>query len=370
MAGETNKLSKNGFKLDTLSKKPLSMQLADTLKAAIVRGVWKVGDVLPGIHELAAGCHTSEKVPRLALEMLAKEGWTRSRRGVGAVVTDRDGYRHRDGVPILLPMHIRGWSHYFAELVFTLDAALLSAGCRVVLFARGHSLERSYYRLLAEMLKERWSLVLTFGRMAEIRRLTENSGWPFATVGMDMPEYVSQNPSWVGGINIYCGKALPELVRACVRKNVRRVIQLGYGNGAFDATSIMAVADMKVESCNVPVQTSPDAIYRASMALMRRILGRGRAALPDLFLFVDDFVAQGALFVLASEGIRVPEDVKVVTLVNRGCGLTWPVPLARMEMDPVAHGRAIAKAVNSYIKTGMFPAVTTLGSVWRSGETF
>ena len=76
-------MSKTGFTLDSLSNKPLSMQLADALKAAMVRGAWKVGDVLPGIHELAAGCHTSEKVPRLALEMLAKEGWTRSRRGVG-----------------------------------------------------------------------------------------------------------------------------------------------------------------------------------------------------------------------------------------------------------------------------------------------
>ena len=370
MAGEVNKMLKTGFMLDPLSNKPLSMQLADALKAAMVRGTWKVGDVLPGIHELAACCHTSEKVPRLAFEMLAEEGWIRSRRGVGAVVTDRGGHMHGDGARILLTMHVKGWCHYFAELVFTLDSALFSSGCRVVLFARGHSLERSYYRMLAEMLKERWSLVLTFGRMAEVRRLTENSGWPFTNVGMDMPEYVSQTPSYVGGINIHCGKALPELVRACVRKNVRHVIQLGYGNGAFDATSIMAVAGVRVESCNVPVQTSPDAIYRAAMAVMRRILERGRTMLPDMFLFVDDFVAQGALFVLASKGIRVPEDVKVVTLANRGCGLTWPVPLARMEMDPVAHGRAIAKAVAAYIKTGTFPAVTTLGSVWRSGETF
>ena len=363
-------MSKTGFRLDTLSNKPLSMQLADALKAAIVRGAWKAGDVLPGIHELAARCHTSEKVPRLAFEMLAEDGWIRSRRGVGAVVMDRGGHMRGDGARILLPMHIRGWSHYFAELVFTLDSALLSSGCRVTLLLRGHGLERSYYRMLAEMLKERWSLVLTFGRTAEVLRLTGNSGWPFATVGLDMPAYVSQNSACVGGINIYGGKALPDLVRACVSKNVRHVIQLGYGNGAFDATSIMSVAEVKVESCNVPVQTSPDAIYRASIAVMRRILGRGRAALPDMFLFIDDFVAQGALFVLASKGIRVPEDVKVVALVNRGCGLTWPVPLARMEMDPVAHGKAIAKAVASYIKTGRFPAVATLGSVWRPGDTF
>ncbi|MBQ9740013.1 MAG: GntR family transcriptional regulator, partial [Kiritimatiellae bacterium] len=70
-------------------KKPLAMQLADVLRSGVVHGAWKVGDVLPGIHELAAQCRVSEKVPRKALAILADEGWIDPKRGVGSVVIER-----------------------------------------------------------------------------------------------------------------------------------------------------------------------------------------------------------------------------------------------------------------------------------------
>ena len=60
--------------LDPEVKKPLTQQLAELLRKGIVGGSWKAGDVLPGIHELARMCNTSEKVPRKALSILAAEG--------------------------------------------------------------------------------------------------------------------------------------------------------------------------------------------------------------------------------------------------------------------------------------------------------
>jgi len=50
--------------LDPLDNTPLSMQLASTVKKAIMRGKYKPGEVLPGIHELATQCNTSVKVDR------------------------------------------------------------------------------------------------------------------------------------------------------------------------------------------------------------------------------------------------------------------------------------------------------------------
>ena len=357
------------FKLDVLSNKPLSMQLADALKSAIARGVWKVGDVLPGIHELAARCNTSEKIPRNALERLAAEGWTRSKRGVGSVIVDR-GVDMRGKGRVLLYIRIKGWSHYFSELIFTLNARLLAAGCNMVLVSGEHGRPQSDGRILAEMLKERWSLVLVCGRSAEVRRLVADSGWPFAIMEMCVPEAPCIHPSCVGNIGVFCNKAIPDFVRACSRRNVKHMVQFGYGNGAFDVTPMLSVADVKVESVNVPPQNTPWAIYRASMAMMRQFLRNRRRTLPDTFLFTDDFVAQGALFVLNVSTLRVPEDVKIVTLANRGCGLVWPIPLSRIEMDPVFHGRAIAKAVVSYVQTGVFPSGVKLGSVWKPGGTF
>jgi len=187
---------------------------------------------------------------------------------------------------------------------------------------------------------------------------------------LNMPKTVLAHPACVGGIDIRCGKAMPDFVQACIQRKVKHVVQLGYGTGAFDVTSMLTVAGVKVESVNVPPQSSPNAIYRASMMTMKRILRYHRSALPDIFLFVDDFVSQGALFALQASGVRIPEDVKIVMLANRGCGLTWPVPLTRLEMDPVEHGRAMANAITSYLETGRIPSGISLGSAWKQGETF
>ena len=78
------------------------------------------------------------------------------------------------------------------------------------------------------------------------------------------------------------------------------------------------------------------------MEQLRTRLAPGNA-LPDLILFTDDFVAFGGLMALSELRLRVPEDVKVLTMANRGFAPVFPVSLARVEIDPVANGGAIAE---------------------------
>ena len=101
---------------------------------------------------------------------------------------------------------------------------------------------------------------------------------------------------------------------------------------------------------------------------MRKFIAKNK--LPDLFLFADDYLAQGALIALAVTGVRIPEDVAVVTHANKGLGPVWVKPLSRMEMDPLDHARKIADAISVYLKTGIFPSGIELGSVWKKGDTF
>ena len=51
-------------------KTPPSMLLAATIEKSIVRGEWKVGDVLSSIHELAAMMNVGIKTSRKALDIL------------------------------------------------------------------------------------------------------------------------------------------------------------------------------------------------------------------------------------------------------------------------------------------------------------
>ena len=69
------------IKLDSNLAVPLFMQLAAALKEEIARGRWKPGDVLPTVRELSQNyAQASVKTSRRALEVLAKEGWTKPRR--------------------------------------------------------------------------------------------------------------------------------------------------------------------------------------------------------------------------------------------------------------------------------------------------
>ena len=77
---------------------------------------------------------------------------------------------------------------------------------------------------------------------------------------------------------------------------------------------------------------------------MDAVIGRlgGKKDLPDLLLFSDDYVAFGGLVGLAACGIRIPDEMRVVTLSNVGFEPVFPVSLAQIRVDPRANGAAIA----------------------------
>ena len=103
---------------------------------------------------------------------------------------------------------------------------------------------------------------------------------------------------------------------------------------------------------------------------MRRWLAVNGRRLPDLILFTDDWVAHGGLMALDECGIRIPEDVFVASHAVKGHGPVWRKPLARLEMDPFAHARIVAKSVKAYLHGADFPGDMLLGSVWNPGKTF
>lgn len=354
--------------LDPLDNAPLTMQLAAALKKAIVKGVWKVGDVLPGIHDLAAECNTSERVPRTVLAQLAAEGWVRPRRGVGSVVVDRGENMHEVG-RVLMYVRDTGWSYYSAKLVSTLTAHLRTTGYSVATISAGSRSEALACRRLETVLKERWSLVLLMGAGAVARQMASESGRPFALLGDGAPLPACTDPGYIGRIEIRIGKALPDFIREAVRRNVRRVVQFMYAEGCFDVTPMLTTAGVAVETVRIARKDTPEEVSRGALQAMRQVLKGKRDSLPDLFVFTDDYVAQGALLALSAAAVRIPEDVKVSTHANRGLGPVWTAPLTRMEMDPVAHGHAVAKAVVGYLKTGAFPTGIVLGSIWKPGAT-
>ena len=342
------------------------MQLADALRSGVVRGIWKVGDILPGIQELAAQCRVSEKVPRKALAILAGEGWIEPKRGVGSVVVERGCLPRMNG-RILIYVRETGCSYYFSKLLVVLESRLHSRGYGVSVIRVGECREKYGCIKLKKMLKERWTLTLLIGANTEGRRVIAESGCPFVLIGDGRPLPKCTDPSCLAKIEIISRKALSEFMCEFAHRNIRRVVQFKYAEGAFDVTDTFRCSEVHVENINISRKSSPEKVSSASLCEMQRFIAKNK--LPDLFLFTDDYIAQGALTALAHAGVRIPEDVSVVTHANKGLGPVWVKPLSRMEMDPLDHANKIADAVSEYLKTGVPPSGIELGSVWKNGDT-
>ena len=345
----------------------MSMQLAVAVKKLVMHGRLRPGDVLPGIHALAADCGVSAKVSRRALAILAEEGWTKPMRGVGSVVVDR-GMAVREKGRVLFYVRETGYSYYCAEFMATLEKRLSARGYGISSVSAVARSESAAVRRLEAALKERWSLVVMMGGGAEARGLVAESGWPFVLVGDGAPLPRFSAPTCIGRFEIRSGKAIPDFIRECVRRNVSRVVQFKYAEGAFDVADMLTHAGIEVKTVRVPRKSSPEEVSRAALTEMRKIAAK--RPLPGLFLFTDDYLAQGALTALAVAGVRMPEDVAVVTHANKGLGPVWDKPLSRLEMDAAAHADAVSRAVADYLKTGVHPPELDLGSVWKPGATF
>lgn len=64
---------------------------------------------------------------------------------------------------------------------------------------------------------------------------------------------------------------------------------------------------------------------------------------PDGLLICDDNLLMGAAMAILQLGIRVPEDLLVVTHFNKGSGLVNPFPITKLEFDPDACAQVICE---------------------------
>jgi hypothetical protein len=89
-----------------------------------------------------------------------------------------------------------------------------------------------------------------------------------------------------------------------------------------------------------------------------RDIWRSPAGRPDGLLISNDVVARDAAIAISELGVRVPDELLVVTHTNRGSGQWYPFPVAQLEVDPAADAAAMAQAALRALGTPT-PATTT-----------
>lgn len=347
----------------------LEIQFADWLKGEISRGRFPADAPLPGIVELARSCRVSTTTVRSALRQLAVEGWVRPVRHVGSVVLrmrTADIKRKR----VLLWECGTFFCYYSDQFFSALRTALLCGKESATIAVANGVLGRNPYIQLTEQLRESWDIVISHGNNLEANRMIEAAGHPFVIVGNGERVNHSVAENCKGVVEVLSSLALQEFARKCVKKRVRTVFQVLCQKGAYDANDILSREGITVRTFHTPHLSTPEAVTRAGFEVVHSWFGRDCPKLPDLVLFTDDYIAQGGLMALKMHGVRIPEDVAVVSHANKGHGPVWEKPLSRMEMNPISHAAVVAKAVRAFLKGRPFPEGIVLGSVWKNGQTF
>ena len=152
-----------------------------------------------------------------------------------------------------------------------------------------------------------------------------------------------------------------------------RGISLLGEESVLDIRPFATDAKLSVETWDIPRGTNRSGVENITHTVQCAFLNRiaaNRRWLPDVLLFRDDYVARGALSALLSAGVRIPEEVRVVTLSNRGNCPVFPKTLARIEIDPVRCGIVNAEHVLSALGTGTRGREGTAEYHFVRGATF
>ena len=357
------------FRIDRKIAKTFTMQIVDGFKKAIDAGFYPEGTLLPPRKELAGKLGVSECVVRSAMERIAAEGLIVGRPRIGFTVQKARPCGCFSSILVITSGVVGSYSSCVYEQAF--QSVLIRAGYRPVPVPLGQERHVDYGTVRRALADKPDFVVIRTAKQhtREVTRLVSRAGVPYdirrTPQDRTMASFRRKGRDY--------GGAVGDFVRACIRAKICSVWQCDFGRVTLmDAVPALRKSGISAERKSLLTGDWVDdleAIQRQAAKAMSRLLDSG--PLPDLLFFTDDYLTLGALPVLLSHGIRIPEDVCVVTLANRGFGPVFTKPFARIEVDSYRDGLRFGEDVLEWLRTGK-PATDrpSNGAVYIPGETF
>lgn len=356
------------FKIDKASGKGLVELTVAGIRRAILDGAYAAGEVLPTQDEMAKALDVSIRVTREALAKLAEEGLVSARGRRGTVVLPL-GTRKWKGRIVYLHSPYVG-SYHFARFGETLAEELSAAGwlfSSVTAPLPTGEADKAVDAFVMAHCRDA-DLVLVRGCIDYAAQAVDACGVPWIAL-IDRVEGEFANCKGVAPSMMI--NAVQDFVLHCRQAGVKRVVAMNL-RPRPDLEEGLAHADIAYESWIVaPYDLNTLESYpQSAMEAMIGRYGKAERDLPDLFVFTDDYLARGALMALLALGIRVPQDVRVATLANKGFAPVFPVSLTRVEVDPVNCGEVTAQCVLSYLANGRLPDDAFSNYTYIKGASF
>lgn len=326
------------FVLSRETRTDLITQVADGLRHAITTEYFKRDDLLPTIIEMADELGVSEIVTRRAVKRLTKEGIINPRRGLGIRVCGLDQKTWQGQI---LFVHQATDNTFYHSVVYGVVRDFLQSHNYLVQVVSVTPADRrkGYQNLRAELGRS-ISLAILTGLANGVDKVLAEKEIPF----VHFARHIS--PLAVKGVQQHWERAVPQVIEHCRACNVHSVIQTHFEADVFDADDAFRQAGLSYQRLKIAPMTGfgrPESVVRGSMAVFAKGVPQIDGKPADLVLFDDDYVAQGAFLSFIKQGVRIPEDVQIITLSNKSLGPVFYTPLTRYEMRPEEHGLVLAK---------------------------
>lgn len=367
-------ITKFPFSISRTSDISLTEQVVEGVREAIYSGHWTDGQPLPTRETFVRTLGVSKNVVQRAVARLVAEGLVSSHARCGCIVRRPCGRKAVRRVLEVTPG--RECSFWHARFVSALRECLTREGvlCESVSLPRTEGGRLSFELLDYRLLQRPDVLVVSVGRAeaAPLLRRLDRLSIPYVLTSGDMPD--GRHPQLLArpaedGVQA----ALAAFVADCRRAGVRSVLWFAWGEGErLDPRPLLAKAGIYVETLTlspdvISTISSLDDVQAAAGSLMRARLRRG--PLCDLIFSTDDYMTMGVLPVLFERGVRIPEDVRFVTLLNKGFSPALTKTWACIEANPGRQGEALAARIVAWLKGGAFVALPVARAYVR-GETF
>lgn len=357
------------YALDPAAAETLTKQLTENLRRAISNGIYKAGTVLPGIRQMAKLCGTSLHVPIAALKTLTEDGLIKARPRIGCVVLGRSRKNWHGRV---LLVHVGAHCNY-NQNVFLAEVAthLEAANWRVLhAFIPRRATDDAYdLTSFRKTIAEKYDLCLLPSCDTPVIDLVRESGIPYMLMSAQMG---TKSDGCIGVTSRMTAKALSDFIAHCREIGIRYVLKVSIHDGVFNLGGLRESGIALEHLLISPTYSSAASESFASCAyaaLLKRFI-KADAPRPDLIYFDDDYIARGGLWALERVGLRIPDDVKVVSITNRDHAPFYPLLLTRFEFNPFAEATKASRAMLRFLNEGKRPGTVFCPIRFIRGDTF
>ena len=326
-------------------KKNGSENIAAALRDEMTAGRYRSGERLPSVGELRKRFGAGEFAVRAALHKLRDEGLVAVTKHVGVTATGKSAPVWKGHVAFI---HSATTCAYFTHrLAMQLARRFEADGwCMHSVFLEANADGQLDTKVLAHHVVDGLAFAVVLSEFRQISELLDRAAVSYVVLN----GYARDFPNARAVIRDSSSECFAELVAYMKARGMKTMLEVDFER-RVDRTFKKLLADggivVQRELCkfdNEALHSLSD-VREIGHKAVARFLARNCEHLPDVVLFDDDYLAAGGVVALLQAGIRMPEDVVIVTHANKGDEMLVGIPHCRIENDPVALGDRVAKYV-------------------------